>query len=125
MRRYADIIDIEVLAFAEDAVRKLIQYIKEKNSISLASNHHFDKTPSNDEMRKVFKYMHESGADILKLAVMPHNNMDVLRLMEVTAEAAAEYKEPLITMSMGKARTYNACMRQPYRLGNDICKRIR
>lgn len=100
---YADIIDIEVLAFAEDAVRKLIQYIKEKNSISLASNHHFDKTPSNNEMRKVFKYMHECGADILKLAVMPHSNMDVLRLMEVTAEAAAEYKEPLITMSMGKA----------------------
>ena len=100
---YADIIDVEARAFAESAVRMLIQYIKENNVVSLASNHHFDKTPSNDEMRNIFKYMHECGADILKLAVMPHSNIDVLRLMEATAEAAAEYKEPVITMSMGKS----------------------
>lgn len=98
----ADIIDIEVCALPEEEVRGLIHYIKDRKVYALASNHHFNKTPSNDEMKDIFKYMHECGADILKLAVMPENSMDVLRLMEVTVQASAEYKEPVITMSMGK-----------------------
>ena len=42
------------------------------------------------------------GADIAKLAVMPHCAADAARLLEATAVAAAQMpRTPLITMSMG------------------------
>lgn len=44
------------------------------------------------------------GADIAKLAVMPHTPADTARLLEATAQAAAATGSdtPLITMSMGQ-----------------------
>ena len=46
--------------------------------------------------------MEHLGADIGKIAVMPHNERDVLRLMELTRRAGAFVSMPLITMSMGQ-----------------------
>ena len=47
--------------------------------------------------------MNQSGADILKLAVMPQNNEDVLSLLKVTDIAQRRFAPKLIvTMSMGK-----------------------
>ncbi len=99
---HADIIDVEVYHGVRDDVCSLIRYIKDRDVYTLASNHHFNATPNNDDMYDIFEYMHACGADILKLAVMPKNSMDVIRLMEVSAGASAEYDEPIITMSMGK-----------------------
>ena len=46
--------------------------------------------------------MADAGADIAKLAVMPHTAADAARLLEATARAAAlRPATPLITMSMG------------------------
>lgn len=46
--------------------------------------------------------MADAGADIAKLAVMPHTAADAARLLEATARAhAARPGVPLITMSMG------------------------
>ena len=46
--------------------------------------------------------MADTGADIAKLAVMPHTAADAARLLEATACAmAARPGTPLITMSMG------------------------
>ncbi len=44
----------------------------------------------------------DSGADILKMAVMPGNKMDVLRLMVFTLEESEKWEKPLITVSMDK-----------------------
>ena len=46
--------------------------------------------------------MADAGADIAKLAVMPHTAADAARLLQATADAAALRPEQvLITMSMG------------------------
>lgn len=100
----ADMIDIQVMSLKslEYDVKELISDMHIKGVKVIASNHHFDRTPQDDEMKEIFEIMHKTGADILKLAVMPKYNTDVIRLMSVTAYASANYSEPVITMSMGK-----------------------
>ena len=45
--------------------------------------------------------MDDLGGDILKLAVMPHNKADVIRVLEVTDEVNNDVEPLLITISMG------------------------
>lgn len=69
---------------------------------ALFSEHHFDATPATDAMTDTLTGMADAGADIAKLAVMPHTAADTARLLEATARAAAlRPGTPLITMSMG------------------------
>ena len=69
---------------------------------ALYSEHHFDGTPATDAMADTLAGMADAGADIAKLAVMPHTAADAARLLEATARAhAARPGVPLITMSMG------------------------
>ena len=46
--------------------------------------------------------MEQAGADILKMAVMPNNSRDVIRMMERTLSWNEKSDRPMITMSMGK-----------------------
>ncbi len=101
----ADMIDLQVMSLinSESAeVSGIIRDIHKNNVKVIASNHHFDRTPDDDEMKELFKIMHDTGADILKLAVMPKSSTDVIRLMAVTDHVSGIYPEPVITMSMGK-----------------------
>lgn len=68
----------------------------------VASNHFFHETPETGMLNRVFEELEETGADILKLAVMPQNDRDVLRLLTVTTELKEKTDRPVITMSMGK-----------------------
>ena len=69
---------------------------------ALYSEHHFDGTPATDAMADTLVGMADAGADIAKLAVMPHTAVDAARLLEATARAhASRPGVPLITMSMG------------------------
>ena len=71
-------------------------------AVALFSEHHFDGTPATEAMTAALVGMADAGADISKLAVMPHTAADTARLLEATANAAALRPEtPLITMSMG------------------------
>ncbi len=68
----------------------------------IASNHDFDGTPGKDEIVARLRAMQELGADICKIATMPHSAADVLTLLDATRTMAEEHPErPLITMSMG------------------------
>ncbi len=101
----ADLMDIQVMSVENSKCEKaadIISAVHAKGVKVIASNHHFDMTPDDDEMKRLFKIMHDTGADILKLAVMPQNNTDVIRLMAVTDYVSGIYPEPVITMSMGK-----------------------
>jgi 3-dehydroquinate dehydratase I len=46
--------------------------------------------------------MAEAGADVLKVAVMPHDAGDVLALLGATRDASLRTDRPLITMAMGR-----------------------
>lgn len=71
-------------------------------ALALYSEHHFDGTPATDAMAETLIGMADAGADVAKLAVMPHTAADAARLLEATARAAVTRPAtPLITMSMG------------------------
>ena len=79
----------------------LINFIHESNVNVIASNHDFAKTPSKESMIQILCKMQDMKADILKLAVMPQNSDDVLRLMEATKEMVKHHaKQPVVTISM-------------------------
>lgn len=96
-----DALDIE---WRHDAalVRALRDGAKRAGAAALFSEHHFDGTPDTHAMVEALHGMLDAGADIAKLAVMPHSRADAARLLLATAEVHdARPQAPLITMSMG------------------------
>ena len=98
----ADIIDVEICMLGDKVASRLINGIKTYSRVVIGSNHHFHETPSNENIRNILATLDECGADILKLAVMPDNENDVIRLMSATSAATSRYDKPIVTMSMGK-----------------------
>ncbi len=97
----ADIIDVE--ARIDKEVTDLIEELKERGATVIGSKHDFDKTPSREEIVSELCDMQEAGAEILKMAVMPHTKKDVLTLLEATEGMDRTYaKCPVVTMSMGE-----------------------
>lgn len=96
-----DFIDIEF--FASKQPVKEIKALHEMGAYVIASHHDFNETPPKDVMNMLLSEMQGSGADIVKLAVMPGSSSDVLDLLNATVEFKDKYEDtPLITMSMGK-----------------------
>ncbi|MDO4273006.1 MAG: type I 3-dehydroquinate dehydratase [Eubacteriales bacterium] len=97
----ADLIDVEVFG-NEAEKRELIHTLQHTGAKVIASSHDFSKTDSRQVLLERFQKMDATGADILKMAVMPHEFDDVAALMQVTSTMGKEYTEkPLIAMSMG------------------------
>lgn len=97
----ADIVDVEYFEYVRPT--KAIARLKESGVFTVCSHHDFEKTPDNEVMSMILEKMYLGGADIVKLAVMPQNQEDVLRLLNITQRFKKDYpKTPLITMSMGK-----------------------
>ncbi len=98
---HADLLDIE-LSIGEDTMRELLAVAHAHGVPVVASSHNFSKTPTQSEMLDTLCAMHDCGADIAKIAVMPTCKSDVLALFAATADMAERHPEtPLITMSMG------------------------
>lgn len=96
----ADIIDIE-LSLGHEIVRKLIAEAKKFNVYTIISKHDFEKTPDKKEIIKIMCEMKKLNGDILKMAVMPKNQRDVLVLLDATEEMARVYADrPIVTISM-------------------------
>jgi 3-dehydroquinate dehydratase I len=97
----ADVIDIELcndVHFIESVVR----VAHEHRVRVILSFHDFEKTPTNEELLTKVGLMVLRGADIAKIAVMPQNLSDVLRLLDVTLQARSCFPGlPLSTMAMG------------------------
>ena len=100
-----DFLDIEWLPAAAHRAA-LLAAAHEKNVRVIFSEHHFDSTPATAAMTETLLAMQRAGADIAKLAVMPHTAADAARLLQATADAAdAADACPgghFLTMSMGK-----------------------
>lgn len=96
----ADLIDIEWSA-GEETAAELIQAAHAAGVKVIMSNHDFEKTPSDDVMTDRLMSMALSGADIGKIAVMPHSGEDTARLLQATARMSAKLACPVITMAMG------------------------
>ncbi len=98
---YADLIDLEY--FAVKRPEKAIRQLHEAGAVIVASHHDFQETPPVEAIEQLLDNMASSGADIVKLAVMPKNMEDVLRLLAATERFKKEWPDkPIITMSMGR-----------------------
>lgn len=98
---FVDILDIELMNDAE-FISKVKEMVVKYNSKLILSHHNFKKTPEEDFIYNKLIEEKEAGADIPKIAVMPENEGDVLKLMNATYKAKVELNMPLITMSMGE-----------------------
>lgn len=96
-----DLVDLEY--FEEERPHHRIRQLKKQGLCVVASHHDFWQTPESGVMQTLLEQMYEGGADIVKLAVMPQCEEDVLSLLGVTARFHAQHPDtPVITMSMGR-----------------------
>ena len=99
---YIDLVDIEY--FQGKSVRDgLLRSAKVKGVQTVLSSHDFEKTPDGKEMIQRLCSMQQAGADLIKLAVMPRCDEDVVELLKVTWEMKIRHPDtPVISISMGK-----------------------
>ncbi|PLR43813.1 type I 3-dehydroquinate dehydratase [Chimaeribacter arupi] len=96
----ADLLDIEMFR-GEAQVKALVALAHQANMAVVMSSHDFRKTPSAEEIITRLRRQQALGADVLKIAAMPQDSGDVLRLMSATWEMHSRYAErPLLTMAM-------------------------
>lgn len=95
-----DLIDVE-LFLGEEIVKELIKEAQENKVKVIISNHDFHKTPEKNEIISRLCSMQDLGGDILKIAVMPESQRDVITLLEATEEMVRLHAHrPIITMAM-------------------------
>ena len=80
-----DLADVEYLR-SPAVMARLIRHLHARGVMTVASHHDFEVTGTREELLDVLKTLDESGADILKLAVMPQRE---------------HTQRPVIAMSMG------------------------
>ena len=98
----ADLIDLEYFTLPEDSMRSLVEEIHAQGKYVVGSSHDFQATPQTEEMIRRLRAMQELDMDITKLAVMPQNKTDTLRLLEAAVKMEEIYaNRPCITIAMG------------------------
>lgn len=97
--RLGDAVDIE-LFHDEERVKDLVKQAHNYNAVVIMSNHDFEKVPAKDVIEFRLKKMADLGADVPKLACMPHSADDVLTLLSATNDARKALSTPIITMAM-------------------------
>lgn len=95
-----DLLDVE-LFLGKDIVKGIVKEAQENKVKVIISNHDFHKTPDKNEIISRLCSMQDLGGDILKIAVMPESQRDVLTLLEATEEMVRVHAyRPIITMAM-------------------------
>ena len=88
----------------------------------IASTHNFEKTEDMETLKRRFLDMDATGADILKMAVMPKAFEDVASLMPTTHEITEEYTEkPVILRGNRKSWLYKPDHRRKFWLQRYLC----
>ncbi len=99
-----DMVDAEALG--ETDTGRIIEAARSLGVKVIASHHDFKNTPEKDVIIQQFREMQETGADILKIAVMPQSLRDVSKLIDATEEMVTEYAEcPVVAIAMGEIGT--------------------
>jgi 3-dehydroquinate dehydratase-1 len=99
--RLVDLVDIE-LCNGPRILQRIIETAHEHAARVIVSFHDFHATPSDEILFDKVAAMISQGADIAKIACMPLEPGDVLRLLQVTLSARKAFPAiPLCTMSMG------------------------
>ena len=95
-----DLVDVE-LSRGEDTMKTIVAAAHRVGVKVVASRHDFTATPDKNIIVNNLCLMQSLGADIVKFAVMPQCDRDVLTLLDATLTMKEEHNEtPVITMSM-------------------------
>jgi len=99
-----DLVDFEL---AHDPVQiRMVRKASLAGGVKMIlSFHDFTGTPGAEVLRAKCAAAESAGADMVKIAVMPHDPGDVLALLSVTWEESRRLAMPLITMAMGPLGT--------------------
>lgn len=97
---FADLIDVE-MRIGESITQEIINEAHRRKVAVILSFHDFASTPSSPDLLERLQWQAAQGADILKIAVMPHWPDDVIRLLDVTWQMRKQSDKPLLTMAMG------------------------
>ena len=96
-----DLIDVE-LCNGPEFLDPVIETAHAHGARVILSFHDFEATPANETLVARIAAMIRQGADIAKIACMPREPGDVLRLLQATLTARVAFPSaPLCTMSMG------------------------
>ena len=98
---FVNCVDLE---FGTPIVEKIVPFCK--NVTVMISEHDFEKTPSEDQLREIAERARNQGAHIVKIAVMANTTCDVRRLLKFTDNC----QSPLVTISMGACGTITRVM---------------
>ncbi len=96
-----DLVDFELDNAAADL--RSVREVSRANDVALiVSSHDFARTSDAATLDARFAGAQRVGADVAKLAVMPHDAADVLALLAATERARQTLEIPLISMSMAQ-----------------------
>ncbi len=113
-----DLVDVE-LSNGSRFLQPIIETAHEHGVRVILSFHDFETTPSNEVLLDAISAMIRDGADIAKIACMPRDPGDVLRLLQVTFAARQAFPSiPLCTMSMGSLGSWSRVA--GFLCGNDM-----
>jgi 3-dehydroquinate dehydratase-1 len=99
--RCVDLVDFE-MSNPVDHVRHVRDVSRKCEIQMVMSYHNFRDTPALDTLVERFAQAQELGADVAKVAVMPNDVEDVLRLLSATLQSSRRLKIPLISMTMDR-----------------------
>ncbi|MDP4566853.1 type I 3-dehydroquinate dehydratase [Bacillus safensis] len=83
-------------------IQQVSQAAKRNGITLIVSYHDFQRTPEVDRLVQLFVNAESVGADIAKIAVMPHSYDDALTLLSATSHAKKQLSIPVISMAMGE-----------------------
>lgn len=83
-------------------IQQVSQAAKKHGVTLIVSYHDFDRTPEVDRLVQLFVNAESVGADIAKIAVMPHSYDDALTLLLATSHAKKQLSIPVISMAMAE-----------------------
>ena len=97
-----DAVDVELFAYS-DEIGNSMKQAHQQNIQTVMSYHNFQSTPDIETLHVYAERMISIGASVIKFALMPTTNEDVLSVLQFTKELIERYPQlPRITMSMGQ-----------------------
>ncbi|SFJ60021.1 type I 3-dehydroquinate dehydratase [Cellulomonas sp. KH9] len=94
----ADAVDVEL---ATPGVARLVARAQAAGLAVVVSHHDFVRTPPAADLVALLRRQRDVGADVCKVAVLPHDPDDVLALLTATREFARDADRPVVTVAMG------------------------
>ncbi len=96
-----DLVDVEAATGNYNIARATMKSHEQGIKV-IISYHDFYTTPHDSDIIEKLRKMEILGGDILKIAVMPKNEFDTRRMMELNTRMTAECFRPVVIISMGE-----------------------